>query len=117
MPVPATDLRTPSTATHGLPTAVPSTAPQVRITNVVKPPEPVPAFEPVSLDSADEPDEEPPPAGAPVFARSGKDDPTRSQSERWRAALETVREASTRLGASLSHARVLWMRPGDITVG
>lgn len=90
---------------------------QVRITNVVKPPEPLPAFEPVTLAAPDEPDEEPPPAGAPAFARSGKDDPTRNQSERWRAALETVREASTRLGASLSHARLLWMRPGDICVG
>jgi hypothetical protein len=89
----------------------------VRVTNVVRPPEPVPAFEPVALAAPEEPDEEPPPSGAAAFARSGKDDPTRSQSERWRAALETVRETSTRLGASLSHARVLWLRPGDICVG
>ncbi len=89
----------------------------MRVTNAARPPEPVPSFEPVALSAPEEPEEEPPPAGAPAFARSGKDDPTRSQSERWRAALETVREASTRLGASLSHARVLWLRPGDICVG
>lgn len=57
-------------------------------------------------------DEEPEPPPQP----SAKDDPTRSLQDRWRAAVNAVREASTRHGSSLSHARVLWLRPGDVGV-
>jgi len=99
------------------PTPAPA-APAVRVTNVVRPPEvrppepPLPAFEPVTVEEDDGPDE--PPA---AFQRSGRDDPTRSTSERWRAAVDAVRDASSRHAASLAHARVLWLRPGDVTVG
>jgi len=88
----------------------------VRITNVVRPQEPpLPSFEPVALDQPSEPDEpEEPPA---TFQRSGRDDPTRSTVDRWRNAVDSVRDASARHAASLAHARVLWIRPGDVTVG
>lgn len=80
---------------------------------MVRPPEsPLPTFEPVAVEDADEPDE--PPA---AFQRSGRDDPTRATSERWRAAVDAVRDISSRHAASLAHARVLWLRPGDVTVG
>jgi hypothetical protein len=63
---------------------------------------------------AEDDGQEEPPA---TFQRSGRDDPTRSTSERWRAAVDAVRDASSRHAASLAHARVLWLRPGDVTVG
>ncbi|MBM4379840.1 MAG: DNA polymerase III subunit gamma/tau [Deltaproteobacteria bacterium] len=103
----------PASASPGSPS---SPVPVVRITNAVRPPAPpLPSFEPVALGQegeADEPEE--PPA---AFQRSGRDDPTRSTVERWHAAVDSVRGASARHAASLAHARVLWIRPGDVTVG
>jgi hypothetical protein len=90
--------------------------PAVRITNVARPSEaPLPSFEPVALGQEGEPEEPEEPAAA--FQRSGRDDPTRATVERWRAAVDSVRADSARHAASLAHARVLWIRPGDVTVG
>ena len=61
-----------------------------------------------------ESDEEPePPPAIPVRSL---DDPTKPIGERWKAALETVRKANPRLADSLSHARPLWLRPGEVAV-
>ena len=57
---------------------------------------------------------EPPPAAAP--ARPGRDSPTQALAERWRAAVDTVRAASARHGASLAFGRLLWIRPGEVGV-
>lgn len=45
-----------------------------------------------------------------------KDDPGRTLTERWRAAVETLKSESARHGSSMSHAFVLWMRPGQVSV-
>lgn len=47
---------------------------------------------------------------------AGKDDPTKALQERWRTAVASVREVSTRHGSSLGHGRVLWIRPGDVGI-
>jgi hypothetical protein len=53
--------------------------------------------------------EEPePPPPAPTAAA-----PTADQ---WRAAVERVRRASTRHGASLAFGRLLWIRPGEVAL-
>lgn len=61
-----------------------------------------------------EPEPEVPMAQAP---RSGRDNPSRSTAERWRAAVDSVKSASVRHGAALSHGRLLWLRTGEIGLG
>jgi hypothetical protein len=61
-----------------------------------------------------EPEPEVPMAQAP---RSGRDNPSRSTAERWRAAVDSVKGASVRHGAALAHGRLLWLRTGEIGLG
>ncbi|MDY7228999.1 DNA polymerase III subunit gamma/tau [Hyalangium rubrum] len=103
-------------------------APEVRVINVRKPPEALVA-------SADErmfpeegsaegcasgeclpepPEPEPEPAVAQAPVSSGRDIPTQSNVERWRAAVEAVRIQSPRHGTALAHGRLLWLRPGEV---
>ncbi|XXF79805.1 DNA polymerase III subunit gamma/tau [Myxococcaceae bacterium GXIMD 01537] len=125
--------RTPAPAHAGAtplsPTIEP--APAVRITNVRKPAE----FEPPPPTDADErlfpeegsaegcasgeclpdvapPDPEPEPVQA--LASSGRDNPSRTTAERWRAAVEYVKSQSVRHGAALANGRLLWLRTGEI---
>jgi len=115
-------------------------APEVRVTNIRKPVQ----AEPVQEESVDEerlfaeegsaegcasgeclPDEPqqaaaPPapatPVGGPPAASNGRDNPVLSMADRWRAAVDTVKAASIRHGAALSHGRLLWLRPGEVGV-
>lgn len=109
-------------------------APTVRVTNVRKPEPPPPSDGDERLfpeeGSAEgcasgeclpdvappeaEPEPEVPLAQAP---RSGRDNPSRSTAERWRAAVDSVKGASVRHGAALSHGRLLWLRTGEIGLG
>jgi hypothetical protein len=60
---------------------------------------------------------ESPPIAAPApRAATAKDDVTRTLADRWRAVVETVRSAAPRHGASLAHARLLWIRPGELAL-
>ncbi len=52
---------------------------------------------------------------APAQAR-GRDDPSRSLLDRWRAALDTVAAESPRHSASLKQARLLYLREGEVGV-
>ena len=45
-----------------------------------------------------------------------RDDATRSLLDRWRAVIDTVKFESPRHAASLSHAHLLWIRPGQVGV-
>ncbi|WP_194797774.1 MULTISPECIES: DNA polymerase III subunit gamma/tau [Myxococcaceae] len=54
------------------------------------------------------------PAAAP--ARPSRDSPMQALTERWRSAVDTVRAASARHGASLAFGRLLWIRPGEVGV-
>jgi len=56
-----------------------------------------------------------PPVGPPA-ASNGRDNPVLSMADRWRAAVDTVKAASIRHGAALSHGRLLWLRPGEVGV-
>jgi hypothetical protein len=56
----------------------------------------------------------PEPQAAPPLAISGRDNPALAAGERWRAAVETVKVASIRHGAALSHGRLLWLRAGEV---
>jgi hypothetical protein len=105
-------------------------APEVRIINVRKPPEAVPAATPEERLFPEEgsaegcasgeclPDAvaEPEPAAEPEAAPggTGRDTPTLPIGERWRAAVETVRTQSPRHGTALAHGRLLWLRPGEV---
>jgi hypothetical protein len=101
-------------------------APEVRVTNVRKPPEAVPTTGPEERLFPEEgsaegcasgeclPDAvaEPAPDAAPVG--NGRDSPTLPIGERWRAAVESVRTQSVRHGTALAHGRLLWLRPGEV---
>ncbi len=109
-------------------------APTVRITNVRKPEAPAPTDSderlfpeegsaegcasgeclPDAAPQEPEPEPEVPMAQAP---RSGRDNPSRSTAERWRAAVDSVKGASVRHGAALAHGRLLWLRTGEIGLG
>ena len=54
------------------------------------------------------------PASAP--SRPSRDSPMQALTERWRSAVDTVRAASARHGASLAFGRLLWIRPGEVGV-
>jgi hypothetical protein len=58
----------------------------------------------------------PPTAAVPPPASTGRDTPSLSAGERWRAAVEAVKAASPRHGAALAHGRLLWLRPGEVGV-
>ncbi|WP_257454253.1 DNA polymerase III subunit gamma/tau [Archangium lipolyticum] len=55
-------------------------------------------------------------AAAPMAA-SGRDNPRRPLQDRWRAAVDTVRNASGRHAKSLACGRLLWIREGEVAVG
>lgn len=59
---------------------------------------------------------EPEPEPAPVSSRSGADDLTRGLQERWRSAVDKVKTASSRHGASLAFGRLLWLRQGEVAI-
>jgi hypothetical protein len=54
-------------------------------------------------------------AAAPLAA-SGRDNLRRPLQDRWRAAVDTVREASGRHAKSLACGRLLWLREGEVAV-
>jgi hypothetical protein len=56
-------------------------------------------------------------AAAPLVAPSGRDNPRRPLQDRWRAAVDTVRDASGRHAKSLACGRLLWIREGEVAVG
>jgi hypothetical protein len=116
----------------------PAAAPAVSVVNVRAPqpppslrapeppallgPEPPPSVlapEPPPID--DDPEDGPPaaPPSRPAASAPGPNSAGGSQvqQERWRAAVEKVKEASARHGKSLAFGRLLWMRPGEIAVG
>lgn len=111
----------------------------VRVTNVRPPPTPAaPAAEEERLFAEEgpsggcasgeclpdvEPEPEPEPTthqGAPIhlasMAVSGRDNPRRPLQERWRAAVDTVRNASGRHAKSLAFGRLVWIREGEVAV-
>jgi len=103
-------------------------APEVRVTNIRKPVQEEPVDEErlfAEEGSAegcasgeclpDAPQQAPEPAGPPA-ASNGRDNPSLSAAERWRAAVDAVKAASIRHGAALSHGRLLWLRPGEVGV-
>lgn len=49
--------------------------------------------------------------------RRGKDNTAHSLAERWRAVIDTVREASVRHATSLMNATIVALRPGEVIVG
>jgi hypothetical protein len=51
------------------------------------------------------------------MAPSGRDNPRRPLQDRWRAAVDTVRDASGRHAKSLAFGRLLWIREGEVGVG
>ena len=51
------------------------------------------------------------------MAISGRDNPRRPLQDRWRAAVDTVRDASGRHAKSLAFGRLLWIREGEVAVG
>jgi hypothetical protein len=98
----------------------------VRVTNVRKPataPEPPPPSdderyfpEEGSAEGCASgeclPDAAPPPPA--TASPANRDAPSSLASERWRSAVESVKAASVRHGAALSHGRLLWLRTGEI---
>jgi hypothetical protein len=104
-------------------------APEVRVTNIRRPVQEEPVDEErlfAEEGSAegcasgeclpDAPQQAAPAIAAPPAANNGRDNPALSAAERWRAAVETVKAASVRHGAALSHGRLLWLRPGEVGV-
>ncbi|MFZ5440539.1 MAG: DNA polymerase III subunit gamma/tau [Myxococcota bacterium] len=85
-----------------LPAAAPQPPPQPA--QPPHPPQP-----PADLHEADEP-EPPPPAPAQPIRSQASDD------ERWRRAVDAVRDASPRHGKSLSYARFLGMTPEGVKI-
>ena len=57
-------------------------------------------------------------AAAPVapMAASGRDNPRRPLQDRWRATVDTVRDASGRHAKSLASGRLLWIREGEVAL-
>jgi len=69
---------------------------------------------PLAMEPGDAESEEIPPVPPPLrTAPSGLG----SQQERWRAAVESVKQSVPRQGKSLAFGRLLWIRPGEIAVG
>jgi hypothetical protein len=75
------------------------------------PPEPEPeSVRPFDLHHA-----RPASAAAPLAA-SGRDNPRRPLQDRWRAAVETVKDVSGRHAKSLACGRLLWIREGEVAI-
>lgn len=104
-------------------------APEVRVTNIRRPvqEEPVDEERLFAEEGSAEgcasgeclPDAPVAPAPAPAApppASNGRDNQALSTAERWRAAVDSVKAASIRHGAALSHGRLLWLRPGEVGV-
>lgn len=53
---------------------------------------------------------------APLMAASGRDNPRRPLQDRWRAAVDTVRDATGRHAKSLACGRLLWIREGEVAL-
>jgi hypothetical protein len=128
-PAPVTAAPAPAPVTAAPPVVsvvnvrVPAPPPSLR---APEPPPPLLAPEPPPSVLAPEPppidydsEEEPPPAPRnPPPAPASRPEPgSHVQQERWRAAVEKVKEASARHGKSLAFGRLLWIRPGEIAVG
>jgi hypothetical protein len=64
----------------------------------------------------DEEEPEPPPPAATPTASTGRDNPRRPLEDRWRAAVDTVRQASGRHAKSLAFGRLLGIREGEVAV-
>jgi hypothetical protein len=60
--------------------------------------------------------ESPPIAPPAPRAATARDDVTRPLADRWRDVVDLVRQSSPRHGASLAHARLLWIRPGEVAI-
>ncbi|MBN1204976.1 MAG: DNA polymerase III subunit gamma/tau [Myxococcaceae bacterium] len=101
-------------------------APEVRLVNVRRPPEPEAAAPVDERLFAEEgsaegcaageclPDTQPEPEAAPSPVGNGRDNPALPAGERWRAAVESVRSTSPRHGTALAHGRLLWLRAGEV---
>jgi hypothetical protein len=50
------------------------------------------------------------------MAASGRDKPGKPLQDRWRAAVDTVRDASGRHAKSLACGRLLWIREGEVAI-
>ncbi|WP_002626762.1 hypothetical protein [Cystobacter fuscus] len=72
------------------------------------PPPEAPSIEPTPHRGA------PPPPTS--MAISGRDNPRRPLQDRWRAAVDTMREASGRHAKSLACGRLLWIREGEVAI-
>ncbi|WNG15278.1 DNA polymerase III subunit gamma/tau [Cystobacter fuscus] len=55
-------------------------------------------------------------AAAPMMTASGRDNPRRPLQDRWRAAVDTMRQASGRHAKSLACGRLLWIREGEVAI-
>jgi len=55
-------------------------------------------------------------SAAPVMAASGRDNPRRPLQDRWRAAVDTVKDTSGRHAKSLASGRLLWIREGEVAI-
>jgi hypothetical protein len=55
-------------------------------------------------------------AAAPIMAASGRDNPRKPLQDRWRATVDTVRDASGRHAKSLACGRLLWIREGEVAL-
>ncbi|WP_338023809.1 DNA polymerase III subunit gamma/tau [Archangium primigenium] len=56
------------------------------------------------------------PQASPGMAPSGRDNPRRPLQERWRSAVDTVKETSGRHAKSLASGRLLWIREGEVAI-
>ncbi|WP_245918871.1 DNA polymerase III subunit gamma/tau [Melittangium boletus] len=78
------------------------------------PPAPIPAPEPESVRPFDVHHASRP--AAPPMAASGRDNPRRPLQDRWRSAVDTVKDTSGRHAKSLASGRLLWIREGEVAV-
>jgi len=77
----------------------------------------VPAPAPVAAPVADDDErEEPESFDAPVSLSSSLDNLSLSLIDRWKAVLESAKKLNPLLADSLSHARPLWIRAGEVAV-
>ncbi|OJH33653.1 hypothetical protein [Cystobacter ferrugineus] len=86
-----------------------------------EPPPPLSEFVPSSSSEPEPPPmEASTPRGAPPapasMAVSGRDNPRRPLQDRWRAAVDTMRQASGRHAKSLACGRLLWIREGEVAI-
>ena len=56
------------------------------------------------------------PEPAPALVLESPLPPASPTADQWRAAVDRVRKASTRHGASLAFGRLLWIRPGEVAL-